>query len=121
VNEIQQNDVDRRHWFTLLAKRLRSSVGMAEAIDLATQLTTDNATGMELCMEDLVVMLCVKRILGMQQLCNGTKIRRYCRSFLLYYVCVSAMHFWHRTSLIHETSHFVNLMSCCIVQNKVML
>ena len=54
VNEIQQNDVDRHHWFTLLAKRLHSSVGMAEAIDLATQLTTDNATGMELCMEDLV-------------------------------------------------------------------
>jgi hypothetical protein len=27
---------------------------MAEAIDLATQLMSDNATDMELCMEDLV-------------------------------------------------------------------
>jgi hypothetical protein len=54
VNAIQQNDVDRRHWFTLLAKRIRSSVGMAEAIDLATQLMSDDATDMELCMEDLV-------------------------------------------------------------------
>ena len=54
ANEIHHNNVVRHHWFTLLAKRLRSSVGMAEAINLATQLMSDDATDMELCMEDLV-------------------------------------------------------------------
>jgi hypothetical protein len=43
AQEIRRNDVDRRHWFTLLTKRLRGLVGMDQAMGLATSLTSDHA------------------------------------------------------------------------------
>jgi hypothetical protein len=53
ANEIHHNNVVRHHWFTLLAKRLCGLVGMTQAMDWATQLTSDDADE-ELCMEDIV-------------------------------------------------------------------
>ena len=55
VQEIRRNNIDSHRWFTLLVKRLRGRVGMSEAMDLATRLTSDDINEEEeVCMEDMV-------------------------------------------------------------------
>jgi hypothetical protein len=55
VQEIRRNNIDSHCWFTLLVKTLRGRVGMSEAMDLATRLTSDDINEEEeVCMEDMV-------------------------------------------------------------------